>query len=289
MRYRYPRRNPAPDLTLVEELDALAARVADLEAEGEFVDLYDKARPILNRHLGRHLGPSADWLNPTWRLGGDLYLFEGDDNDYTVLSRAPNEDPDEPDVIEEVEALRSLDALRRYFRTRRNPRKTPPPPPPSHTFQLTADPYQQRLFGPEAFEQRPKKRAVEPMPVDERQVDLFAPPPPPKKNPRAAENGRYRYVMSCPGSTYEDIQALQESEQTVSRATFAKAIGPQAWRDIQANLGYDRDFSITKDWHVGYYKGVFRGVPCYFLRHSRIEHIYTLDGKIGPSLAGDDE
>jgi hypothetical protein len=282
MRYRYPRRNPAD---LVEELDALAARVADLEAEGEFVDLYDKARPILNRHLGRHLGPSADWLNPTWRLGGDLYLFEGDDNDYTVLSRTPNEDPDEPDVIEEVEALRSLDALRRYFRARknpvdvvdfpdelkdlvdgyknefvadvtgpwadydvvvdqyvarimrdlgdtpyesetasddfidrwekglveaevmvmlgaalesrgrgraahqapvparRNPRKTPPPPPPSHTFQLTADPYQQRLFGPEAFEQRPKKRAVEPMPVDERQVDLFAPPPPPKKNP----------------------------------------------------------------------------------------------------------
>ena len=74
-----------------------------------------------------------------------------------------------------------------------------------------------------------------------------------------------------------------------SSDAFAKAIGSQAWRDIQASLGYDRDFPITKDWHVGYYKGVFRGVPCYFLRHSRIEHIYTLDGKLGPSLAGDDE
>ena len=148
---------------------------------------------------------------------------------------------------------------------------------------------QQGLFAPSSYEAKPKKRTVEPMFVDERQVDLFAPPSPAKKNPRAAENGRYHYVMSCPGSTYEDIQALQESEQTVSRATFAKAIGSQAWRDIQASLGYDRDFPITKDWHVGYYKGVFRGVPCYFLRHSRIEHIYTLDGKLGPSLAGDDE
>jgi hypothetical protein len=65
---------------------------------------------------------------------------------------------------------------------RANPRRPSSPPPPSHLFQLTADPYQQRLFGPDAFEQRPKKRAVEPAPVDERQVDLFAPPPP-KKNP----------------------------------------------------------------------------------------------------------
>ena len=109
-----------------------------------------------------------------------------------------------------------------------------------------------------------------------------------RRNPAAAENGRYRYVMSCPDSTYEDIQALQESEEMISRSTFTKAIGPTAWREIQANLGYDRHFSITKDWHVGYYKGTFRGVPCYFLRHSKIEHIYTLDGKLGPSLAEED-
>jgi hypothetical protein len=186
MRYRYPRRNAAP--TLADELDALAARVAALEDEGEYFDRYKMIRPILNQHLGHYFGPSADWINPTWSLGGDLYLFEGDYDDYSVVSRVPADDPDEPDVIEEVEELRDLDALRRYFRARtprRNPpRRPPPPPPPSHLFQLTAEPYQQRLFGPEAFEQRPKKRAVEPAPVDERQVDLFAPPPPPKA-PRA--------------------------------------------------------------------------------------------------------
>lgn len=179
---RGPRRNP---LTLVEELDALAAHAALLLAEeDEYVDVQREARPILNRHLGHHLGPSADWVNPTWRLGGDLYLFEDDYGDYEVVSRTPNEDPDEPDVIEEVERLADLDALRRYFRMRRNPRRKAPPPPPSHTFALEASAVQQGLFAPSSYEAKQKEK---PRPVvDERQVDLFGMPivpPPPKKNP----------------------------------------------------------------------------------------------------------
>ena len=95
--------------------------------------------------------------------------------------------------------------------------------------------------------------------------------------------GQFHYVHSCPESTYEDIQALMESEQDVSLQTFRKAIGPAQWREIKQALGYDRSFPISKDWHVRYYKGVYRHVPAYFVRHSRIEHIFTLGGKVGPS------
>lgn len=101
--------------------------------------------------------------------------------------------------------------------------------------------------------------------------------------------GRYHFVHACPDSTYEDIQALATTEKDISLATFRRAIGPSQWNEIRANLGYDRHFPITKDWHVRYYKGVYRGVPCVFLRHSRIEHIFTLDGKLGPSHADTDE
>jgi len=187
---RGPRRNP---LTLVEELDALAARFADLD-EDELIEtnIHSALSPILQRHLGYSLGPSADWVNPTWELGGDLYLFENDaDGEYVVLRR--DADSDE---IEMVKEIRDLDALRRYFRMRRNPRrKAPPPspPPPSHTFALEASAVQQGLFAPSSYEAKPKKRTVEPMFVDERQVDLFAPPPPPaKKNPRHAPPRRRR-------------------------------------------------------------------------------------------------
>lgn len=96
--------------------------------------------------------------------------------------------------------------------------------------------------------------------------------------------GSYLFVTDCVGSTYEDISALAEHEKEISLRTFREAIGVGQWKDLTRNLGYDRDFSISRDWHVGYYRGVYRGVPAVYLRHSRIEYIFTLDGKVGRSL-----
>ncbi len=97
--------------------------------------------------------------------------------------------------------------------------------------------------------------------------------------------GRFLFVHSCPGSTYEDMRPLIDNERTISRKSFALAIGTEQWRSLQHNLGYDRWLPISKDWHVGYYRSVYRGVPAVFLRHSHIEYIYTLDGQLGPSEA----
>lgn len=105
-----------------------------------------------------------------------------------------------------------------------------------------------------------------------------------RKNPSLA--GRYKYIHACPDSTHGDIQALQASEIGIELAAFRRAVGPESWRWITGHLGYDRDFPISKDWAVRYYKGKYRGVPAYFIRHSMIEYIWTLDGKLGPSDTG---
>lgn len=99
--------------------------------------------------------------------------------------------------------------------------------------------------------------------------------------------GRFRYIHACPGSTYEDMHEMlhERPVKEISLRTFREAIGLQQWRWITRELGYDRDFSITRDWHVGYYSGTYRSVPAVWLTHSRIEHIFTLDGKLGPSLS----
>lgn len=93
----------------------------------------------------------------------------------------------------------------------------------------------------------------------------------------------YRYQHSCIESTYEDIQSLMSQEQSISLATFRSKIGPEQWAWIQRHLGYDRSFPISKDWHVGYYRSVYRGKPAYFLRHSRIEYIFTEEPRENPS------
>ena len=99
---------------------------------------------------------------------------------------------------------------------------------------------------------------------------------------------RYRYVCDCTDSTYEDIRAMvDEGAQSITRRTFVQHTDDDDRRELYRRLGYDRYFSIVTDWHVGYYKGMFRGVPAYWMQHSAVERIFTLDGMVGPSLAKD--
>jgi len=108
---------------------------------------------------------------------------------------------------------------------------------------------------------------------------------PVEENP-AADDGSYRFVHSCPGAeSGQDIQLLRESERQITRQTFAKKLAPGQWEWIQRELGYDRYMPISRyDWQIGYYKGVYRGVRAVFLDWSAMEYIFTLNGKLGPSV-----
>lgn len=97
--------------------------------------------------------------------------------------------------------------------------------------------------------------------------------------------GRFRFVTDCIGSTYEDIRDLVDQERDIGMRTFQAAVGREGWRELSDMLGYDRYLPLSRDWHVGYYKSLFRGMPAVFLRHSAIEYIFTPDGRVGPSLA----
>jgi len=102
---------------------------------------------------------------------------------------------------------------------------------------------------------------------------------------RTPTTNRYRFVTNCIAAHGDDISALKETGEEVSRQTFARALGPEQWAWIQDQLGYSKDFRITTDWHVGYYRGIYRGVPAFYLVHSHIEYVFTLNGKQGPSLS----
>lgn len=98
--------------------------------------------------------------------------------------------------------------------------------------------------------------------------------------------GRFRFVTDCIGSTSEDIRDLIDNgDDEISMRTFAIAIGRDGWQQLSEMLGYDRYFPLSRDWHVGYYRGIFRGVPAVYMRWSAIEYIFTLDGRVGPSAA----
>ena len=84
------------------------------------------------------------------------------------------------------------------------------------------------------------------------------------------------YLTCCIHSTYELITALIESEVEISYKTFRKyAEGLDEWaKDMNYESRSDRGLTLKNDWCVGYFKGVFDGKPCVFLRHSAIEYIW---------------
>jgi len=98
------------------------------------------------------------------------------------------------------------------------------------------------------------------------------------------DDGRYRFVHTCVESTSDDVDAMIEQAQDVPMRTFRRKIGSEQYRELEATLGYDRDLRLANDWAVSTHQSIYRGVPAYYLVWSGIEHIFTLDGVLGPSV-----
>lgn len=89
-----------------------------------------------------------------------------------------------------------------------------------------------------------------------------------------------RYEICCIDSTCELITALVESGQTIARSTFLRYADRDSLREVERRLGYDTGterggLRMAKDWHVGYFRGVYDGRRCVYFTHSAIEFIFT--------------
>jgi len=104
-----------------------------------------------------------------------------------------------------------------------------------------------------------------------------------------AKYGSYRYVHSCPASTFEDIRDMSDHEKEITRKTFLKYVDRNDLKELEEGLGYGPWLRMSQDWHVRYYKSVYRDISCVFFRHSRIEYIFTKDGVCGPSKKKDEK
>lgn len=89
-----------------------------------------------------------------------------------------------------------------------------------------------------------------------------------------------QYLTSCVELTTRDLDALHgmvDCGRQVSYRTARDHIG----RDVLASVFPDYKWtrtpgglSMRHDWHVGYFRSVFRGRPVYYVVHSAIEYIF---------------
>jgi len=93
---------------------------------------------------------------------------------------------------------------------------------------------------------------------------------------------RLRFFSDCvhwPEGQVDDLKAMIEAGETISRAMFLKNVDPQEMKELEERLGYERDprkgLTMAKDWAVAYYRSTVRGCPAVYFVWSAIEHVFT--------------
>ena len=86
---------------------------------------------------------------------------------------------------------------------------------------------------------------------------------------------RFTFTTSCVSANGDDINEMKRSARDITRRTFLKHVDPESQKNLEAELGYDKNLRMANDWHVSYYKGTYRGKPCVYFVWSAIEYVFT--------------
>ncbi|MBK6942466.1 MAG: hypothetical protein IPH13_20005, partial [Planctomycetes bacterium] len=103
-----------------------------------------------------------------------------------------------------------------------------------------------------------------------------------RKYERTTESrARFVFIGNCVGLNGDAINDMKDSDapDVVDADDMrANCIG---FDDVIASMGYGDDLRIEDDWAVRFARAEYLGVPCYYMSHSAIEYVWTLDGRIG--------
>ncbi len=93
------------------------------------------------------------------------------------------------------------------------------------------------------------------------------------------ESPKYVFHTDCRSSTAEWIDDMVDNAKDVSYKEFVRNCVIE-WDEYPYTIYNtpdglrDEGLELENDWSVSWNKGKYRGVPCYFMDHSRIEFIY---------------
>jgi len=83
------------------------------------------------------------------------------------------------------------------------------------------------------------------------------------------------YFTNCVNSDGNSINNMTGSAKEITRKTFLTYVDKMSIKEIETSLGYSKDFRMSNDWCVRYFKSKYRGKPCVYFDHSSIEYIFV--------------
>ncbi|MBG6082986.1 hypothetical protein [Rubrivivax gelatinosus] len=91
---------------------------------------------------------------------------------------------------------------------------------------------------------------------------------------------KFEFLTTCvevPTEQVDHLFQMMEMARAVSVSTFRRHTN---WKPVARSLGYAvgrhaKGLRMEQDYHLGFYRSTWKGAPCYYLDHSRIEHIFV--------------
>lgn len=93
----------------------------------------------------------------------------------------------------------------------------------------------------------------------------------------ASSAQRFSFTIRCVEASGPAIREMVDRARQISRETFMRRCN---WKTVAAELGYivgpgEKGLRLKDDYHVSYHRSRYRGLACYYLVWSAIEHVFV--------------
>ena len=99
----------------------------------------------------------------------------------------------------------------------------------------------------------------------------------------------FRFYHACVNWPEDDVDDdgglcdMIATAKPITRSTLLQHVDRIDLVGLETDLGYEqhhaRGLTMSRDWHVGYYRSTLHGRRVYFFTHSAIEYVFTQGGK----------
>lgn len=83
---------------------------------------------------------------------------------------------------------------------------------------------------------------------------------------------QFKYHTNCVNSDAKSIDNMVDRAREITYRTARKWLA--SFDEWMEKMGYNHKFHMKNDYHVRYFKSVYRGKPCVYVVHSAIEYIF---------------
>ena len=91
----------------------------------------------------------------------------------------------------------------------------------------------------------------------------------------------YQFYSSCvstPESEVPTLHRMIDDAIDITRKTFLQHVNRPEFAEMELEMGYcahpSQGLTMAADWHVSYHRSHWKGVRCYYFRHSAIEYYF---------------